>query len=282
VVGERDHEFLAYNDSHRPWGAAIRSYVKVAIGRQAAKTGERLIPKYGRGQRTGCECQYSRSHDDKFSPRNSIRRVCHYCLLFRTPSLVTNPTWPLGLVFKMAEISPIIGYIRLHNKPVLKAMVLVSLTSVLMVTAAQAENSTTVRKGPFFLPSGSATNIVTVTRTGEAQAGITMLTEAVAVKETGPRATVSKFGEVYAFSPSFLAVHREQPTQIEFWNLQPDDEHDFALLGNDLTVLMYVQLPPLKKTSYIFTFHREGEIEFKCLRHQPEMSGQILVLPPSK
>jgi len=144
----------------------------------------------------------------------------------------------------------------------------------------QAANSSTARKGPFFLPSGAALKIVTVAKEGEAQAGITMLTEAVAVKETGPKATVKKFGEVYAFNPSFIAVHREQPTQIEFWNLQPDDEHDFALLGPDLTVLMYVKLPPMQKTSYIFTFHQEGEIDFKCLRHQPEMSGQILVLPP--
>lgn len=152
----------------------------------------------------------------------------------------------------------------------------------LSATATPAANPTDARKGPFFLPSGSATKIVTVSKNGEAQAGITILTEAVAVKETGPEATVSKFGEVYAFSPSFIAVHREQPTQIEFWNLQPDDEHDFALLGPDLTVLMYVKLPPLQKTSFIFTFHREGEIDFKCLRHQPEMSGQVLVLPPAK
>src|SRR5215469_700947 len=156
-------------------------------------------------------------------------------------------------------------------------------TIVMMAaTIAHAASSNPARKGPFFLPSGAATKIVTVAKTGEAQAGITMLTEAVAVKETGPQATVKKFGEVYAFNPSFIVVHREQPTQIEFWNLQPDDEHDFALLGPDLSVLMYVKLPPLEKTSYVFTFHREGEIDFKCLRHQPEMSGQILVLPPVK
>ena len=147
---------------------------------------------------------------------------------------------------------------------------------------AHAADSTAARKGPFFLPSGATTKIVTVTKTGEAQAGITILTEAVAVKESSPKVAVKKFGEVYAFNPSFIAVHREQPTQIEFWNLQPDDEHDFALLGPDLTVLMYVKLPPLQKTSYIFTFHQEGEVDFKCLRHQPEMSGQILVLPSVK
>lgn len=168
-----------------------------------------------------------------------------------------------------------------RNSFVLKFTVLLSTISFMIAATARAAN-VEVGKGPFFLPSGPATKIVTVSRTGEAQASITVLTEAVAVKETGPRATIKKFGEVYAFSPAFFTVHREQPTQIEFWNLQPDDEHDFALVAPDLTVLMYVKLPPLSKTSYIFTFHREGEIDFKCLRYQPEMSGQILVLPPVK
>ena len=84
--------------------------------------------------------------------------------------------------------------------------------------------------GPFFLPTGDGAKLVTVTREGEAEAGLTVVTEAVAVKETSPKAIIDKFGEVYAFSPSFIAVHRDQPTQIEFWNLQPDDEHDFALV----------------------------------------------------
>ena len=108
-----------------------------------------------------------------------------------------------------------------------------------------------------------------------------MLTQAVAVKETGPKETIEHFGEVYAFSPSLITVHRGEPTMVTFWNLQPDDHHDFALLGPDgLQVLMYEDLPPLKKTSFIFTFHREGLFDFKCLQHQPEMAGQIFVLPP--
>ena len=107
------------------------------------------------------------------------------------------------------------------------------------------------------------------------------MTVAVAVKETGPNSTIKKFGETYAFSPNFIAVHRDEPTQIEFWNLQPDDEHDFALLGPDLRVMMYERLKPLSKSSWIFTFHREGLFDFKCLTHQPEMAGQILVLPPA-
>jgi len=136
------------------------------------------------------------------------------------------------------------------------------------------------QRGGFFMPNPDAAKIVTVTPTGEAAAGVTVLTIAVAVKEHGPKATVARFGEVYAFSPEFIAVHRDEPTQIEFWNLQPHDEHDFALLGSDLNVMMYQKLPPLKKTSWVFTFHREGVFVFKCLVHQPEMSGQFLVLPP--
>ena len=38
----------------------------------------------------------------------------------------------------------------------------------------------------------------------------------VAVKETGPKQTVEKFGEVYAFSPNFFAAHRDEPTRIRF------------------------------------------------------------------
>jgi hypothetical protein len=41
------------------------------------------------------------------------------------------------------------------------------------------------------------------------------------VKETGPKPTVKTFGEVYAFSPTFIAVHPDQPTEFDFWNLQP-------------------------------------------------------------
>jgi plastocyanin len=147
--------------------------------------------------------------------------------------------------------------------------------------AVAAPPAAASKAGPFFLPSGDAAKIVTVTSEGEAEAGVTVITEAIAVKEHGPRAIVGKFGEVYAFSPNFIAVHRDEPTQIEFWNLQSDDEHDFALVGPDLKILMYEKLPPRSKISWTFTFHREGVMGFKCLRHQPAMSGQILILPPA-
>ena len=132
---------------------------------------------------------------------------------------------------------------------------------------------------PNYLPDAAAARVVTVTESGPAAAGITLLTQAVAIKETGPRATVARFGEVYAFSPGFVAVRRDEPTEISFWNLQPDDDHDFMLVGPDSNVLMKVLLPALGKTTYVFTFHDEGLFTFYWTMHQPEMTGQILVLP---
>lgn len=154
-------------------------------------------------------------------------------------------------------------------------------TLIACVIATLAPRVWAKSAGASFLPNAADAKIVSVAKTGEAEAGITVMTEAVAIKETGPAATIKKFGETYAFSPNFIAVRRDQPTQIEFWNLQPDDEHDFALLGPNLKVMMYQRLKPLTKSSWVFTFHREGLFDFKCLTHQPEMSGQILVLPPA-
>ncbi|HLW69983.1 MAG TPA: hypothetical protein VKS22_05115 [Candidatus Binataceae bacterium] len=153
---------------------------------------------------------------------------------------------------------------------------------IFLARTATAIAEAASKNGPFFLPSGAAAKIVTVAPQGEAEAGITVVSEGVLTKEREPRSKIAKFGEVYTFSPDFIAVHRDQPTQIEFWNLQSDDEHDFALLSPDLKILMYEKLPPLQKRSWVFTFHREGVLSFKCLLHQPVMSGQILVLPPAR
>ena len=131
----------------------------------------------------------------------------------------------------------------------------------------------------YYLPDVAASKIVSVAKEGNAAAEVIVLTEAVAIKETGPRQTVAKFGEVYAFSPTFIAVQREVPTRLTFWNLQPDDEHDFMLASPDSRVLMHLKLLSLTKTSYVFTFHQEGIFNFYCAVHQPEMNGQILVLP---
>ena len=159
-----------------------------------------------------------------------------------------------------------------------KMRVLLTLIAALFLAAADPANAAPT--GPFYLPDAAASRIVTVTPNGNAEASITVLTEAIAIKETGPKETIRRFGEVYAFSPSFIAVHRDEPTEISFRNLQPDDEHDWMLVAPNLNVLMFIDLPALKETSYVFTFHKEGLFSFYCTMHQPAMNGQILVLPP--
>jgi plastocyanin len=134
----------------------------------------------------------------------------------------------------------------------------------------------------FYLPDAAASKIVSVSKDGKPEAEVIVVTQAVAIKETGPKETIAKFGEVYAFSPTFIAIRREVPTRLTFWNLQPDDEHDFMLAAPDSTVLTHLKLEPLTKTSYIFTFHKDGIFNFYCAVHQPEMNGQILVLPAAK
>ena len=134
---------------------------------------------------------------------------------------------------------------------------------------------------PDYLPHGDALRTLTVTNAGPAPATVVVLTQAVAIKETGPKETVGRFGEVYTFEPSFFAVHRDEPTLIRFWNLQADDEHDFMLFDPQDTVLMKVTFPPLQETAYVFTFHEEGLFTFICPMHRTEMNGQILVLPPN-
>jgi plastocyanin len=131
-----------------------------------------------------------------------------------------------------------------------------------------------------FLPDQTDSKVVTVTKNETPAAEIVIVTQAIVVKESGPKASIDRFGEVYSFSPAFIALHRDQPTEITLWNLQPDDQHDFALIGANQKIMMSLVLKPLSKTSYVFTFHRQGLFNFKCLEHQPAMNGQLLVMPP--
>jgi plastocyanin len=127
-------------------------------------------------------------------------------------------------------------------------------------------------------PSSPQPQGVTIARSGQARARIVVVTQGVAIKETGPAETIRKFGEVYAFVPQTLIVRREEPTQIEFWNLQTDDSHDFMLTDPRNKVLLKTNLGPLSKTTFVMTFHEEGLFPFYCAMHQPAMSGQILVV----
>ena len=74
------------------------------------------------------------------------------------------------------------------------------LFSTLILAAAHGHPERT----PDYLPTGEAERFLTVEKGGKPEQNLVVLTESVAVKETGPKQTVARFGEVYAFSPSFL------------------------------------------------------------------------------
>ena len=133
--------------------------------------------------------------------------------------------------------------------------------------------------GPTYLPSGAAEKVLSVTSPAPTRNQVVVLTQAVAIKETGPKQTVARFGEVYAFAPAFFVVRQEEPTRISFLNLQPDDLHDLLLADENNSVLMRLALPPQSETVHTYTFHKAGLYNFYCTMHQPAMRGQILVLP---
>lgn len=116
-----------------------------------------------------------------------------------------------------------------------------------------------------------------ITLGGKPRARVVVMTEALVTKESGPKESLAAFGESYAFVPSTFAVREDEPTEIVFWNLQGDDEHDVMLLDSQRKVILQAKLPPLKKTSFVMTFHRAGLFDFYCVAHQPEMSGQVIV-----
>jgi hypothetical protein len=97
-----------------------------------------------------------------------------------------------------------------------------ALPSLVLLAAGVARTpSPSAAREEGYLPGPAASRIVSVAISGPVRASVIVQTQAVAVKETGPRQTVRAFGEVYAFSPAFFAVHRDEPTQVTFWNLQP-------------------------------------------------------------
>ncbi|SRR5579875_2508077 len=131
-----------------------------------------------------------------------------------------------------------------------------------------------------YLPTAAVSKIVSAAPDGMARAAVVILTEALPQGQPDP-GEEKTFGVLYVFSPRVVFVHREEPTSFSFWNLQSDETHDFMLTNGSGQVLMKMMLPELKKTTVTLTFHQEGLYTFYCTMHQPEMSGQIYVLPPA-
>src|SRR5689334_1840413 len=131
---------------------------------------------------------------------------------------------------------------RMRSMPMRRfAVALIAAAALFICARAFAASAVERNKVRFYLPGPEASQTITVSKEGEARAEIVVMTQAVAIKETGPKETVKKFGEVYAFAPSLIAIRADQPTRLTFWNLQPDDNHDFMLTDPGDNVLMHIR-----------------------------------------
>ena len=84
-------------------------------------------------------------------------------------------------------------------------LILFAALSAALAAAPEAKHGAGHKKAPVVVDAKAA-EIVTVKKADEWETGgITVMTQAVAINETGPKATVARFGEIYAFSPSFIA-----------------------------------------------------------------------------
>jgi hypothetical protein len=130
-----------------------------------------------------------------------------------------------------------------------------------------------------YLPNAAASKIVTAVPNGPARTGVVILTVELPGEQPDPQ-ELKVFGLLYTYQPRAVFVYRDRPTSFTFWNLQSNEHHDFMLSDPAGQVLMKMPLPQLKKTAVTLTFHKDGLYTFYCTMHQPEMTGQIYVLPP--
>jgi hypothetical protein len=165
------------------------------------------------------------------------------------------------------------GWINPRHESIFAAIVLFALIITSSSTAGADDG---------YLPNAAALKIVNAVPNGPARSGIVILTETLPTGGAPDPQEQKAFGVLYTFSPRVIFVHRDEPTSFSFWNLQSDENHDFMLASPTGGVLMKMTLPELRKTAVTLTFHKEGLYTFYCTMHQPEMSGQIYVLPPDR
>jgi plastocyanin len=97
------------------------------------------------------------------------------------------------------------------------------------------------------------------------------------LKEDFAKGAVLDGKEVYAFSPSSITVFEGDTIHFTFINPE-NDVHSFVL--PDLAV----PLPPQKTTTATYVAKHAGIYPFVCAvqAHLPMMSGQLVVLSPSR
>ncbi|MFZ0514316.1 MAG: cupredoxin domain-containing protein [Candidatus Nitrosopolaris sp.] len=81
------------------------------------------------------------------------------------------------------------------------------------------------------------------------------------------------------YIPNILVANEGDTVTIHYYNLDAGDKHSFTIanpynINKDLT--------PLQNTTFTFNAKDEGVYKFYDTSHLPTMTGQLIVLPPSR
>jgi plastocyanin len=80
------------------------------------------------------------------------------------------------------------------------------------------------------------------------------------------------------YIPNIFVANKGDLVTMHFYNLDAGDRHSFTI-GAPYRINEAVA--PLHNVTFTFKAGNEGVYRFYCTYHQPTMTGQLIVLPPS-
>jgi plastocyanin len=80
------------------------------------------------------------------------------------------------------------------------------------------------------------------------------------------------------YIPNIFVANKGDSITMHFYNLDGDDRHTFTI-GAPYKINQDVA--PMHNATFTFKAANEGIYRFYCTYHQPTMTGQLIVLPPS-
>lgn len=80
------------------------------------------------------------------------------------------------------------------------------------------------------------------------------------------------------YIPNIFVANKGDSITMHFYNLDADDRHTFTI-GAPYNI--NEDVAPIHNATFTFKAGNEGVYRFYCTYHQPTMTGQLIVLPPS-
>ena len=80
------------------------------------------------------------------------------------------------------------------------------------------------------------------------------------------------------YIPNIFVANKGDSVTMHFYNLDADDRHTFTI-GTPYNI--NEDVAPMHNATFTFKAGNEGVYRFYCTYHQPTMTGQLIVLPPS-